>query len=141
MIKQLLSLFAITLTLTSCDPTFAVILNNNSNKERSVMVIPSHGESIFGKDSITIADTSRVSTRVDGVHLQNIPITKEALPYSYSFVLGTNKKALLQGGIGIPDRDQKIIIDQYDTIRLRHDKRTKIRKLLGKYTEVSITIQ
>jgi len=139
MTKQLLSLFAITLILTSCDPGFAVVLNNNSNKERNVTVSRVSKHELLEKDSIAISDTSQLDVLATR-NRQKILVAKDTLHNSYSFVLGSGKRALLDRDIGGPDIRQKIIIDQHDTIALRRDKRTKIHRQFM-YTLVSTTIQ
>ncbi len=141
MFRQLLLLLAISMTLISCDPGFAVILNNNSAKERYVTVSKVPRQELASRDSMTIGDTSHLDFFSDKTKRQNIVLTrKDTLNNSYSFVLGKGKRALLQGGMGGPDLNQKLEIDNYDTISLKQDKRTIMHKKFM-YTFVSTTIQ
>ena len=140
MLRQLLLLLAITLILVSCDPGFAVILNNNSDKDKNVTVSKVPRQELLDKDSIAIADTSQMDFYSGNIKRQNIFLSKkDTLNNSYSFVLGKGKRALIQGGMGWPDLNQKIIVDKFDTISLKQDKRTVIRKKVM-YTSVITTI-
>ena len=141
MFQRLLTLSFIILTLQSCDPGFAVILSNNSNKEKNVTVTKVPRQELLSKDSVIVVDTSHLDFFSDKLSRQSITLTnKDTLNNSYSFVLKKGKRALLQGGMGGPDYNQKIVIDNSDTILLRHDKRTVIRKKFM-YTFVSTKIQ
>jgi hypothetical protein len=141
MLRPILLSLAVSLTLTSCDPGFAVILNNNSDKERNVTVNNISRQELSNKDSMVIADTSSLDFFSDKIKRQKILLaSKDTVNNSYSFTLEKGKRALLQGGVGWPNFSQIIVIDNQDTILLRKDKRTLTRKKFM-YTLVSTTIE
>ena len=53
-----------------------------------------------------------------------------------------NKKIVVQHGIGYPDTEQRVIVDNNDTIRLTHDSRSKLHyRRIDNFFSVSIDIQ
>src|SRR5882762_1115098 len=113
---RFIAIFFLSLFLISCDPGYSVVLNNNSNKDRTIKIAGTNWNKVARIDSIPIADTLKNTFFVKG-NFKMVPITsKDTVANTYSFILEKGQKALLQRGIGFPDRAQKIILDTADTI-------------------------
>jgi hypothetical protein len=114
-----------------------VVLTNKSSNDKYVKVIDVNKERVQFMDSIFVADTS-----IGFFSNQTVrqPRTiKKTSENSYSFTLEKGKEALLQNGIGGPDLNQKIIVDFNDTIFLKNDKRSVIkRKFMSTSVRVSV---
>jgi len=96
--------------LSSCDPGFNVILQNDSGHPIDVKVV-SEDSYIKHYDSIDIATTITSDFTKQGV----IAITK--FPDStYTFKLKESHTAEVDYGIGGPDKKLKIIINSKDTL-------------------------
>jgi hypothetical protein len=130
MIKLIVLLIFVVL-LTSCDPGFSVVMQNNSGVPKNIEVLPANKRKLDYVDSMDILDSS---LRV------KIPVVINRNKLSYSFMLEQGKKAILQQGIGGPDLDEIIVINKTDTILLKKDKRVIIKKH-GISTSVKVELQ
>jgi hypothetical protein len=127
-----LSILLILLSLLySCDPGYAVVLQNNSTKDRNIKVITTDGYKFTYRDSVSILDSIK---RIE------IPAFKNSNELSYTFTLESGKEAVLQQGIGGPDLTEKVVIENADTIHLDSDKRVHTKKY-GMSTAVRVTIE
>lgn len=126
--------FSLLLIFSSCDPGYVVILNNQSSKDKSIKVILNNVTKLKHIDSIPFIDSS------DTFEKLKIPVLKDTNSNSYTFTLDKGKKAVLQQGIGGPDLDEKIIVDLFDTILLKTDKRV-IKEKHGMSKSVTIFLQ
>jgi len=125
--------------LCSCDPGYSVILTNRSQVDRDVKVTAVNKDQLHLIDSISVADTSGEGFFSNMTAKQRLAVKKTSND-SYSFVLAGGKEALLQSGIGGPDLNQNIIIDINDTILLRHDRRSVIKRKFM-YTSVKVILE
>lgn len=124
-IMSRLLLLLLSCTLCSCDPGFSVILTNNSGKDRTVKVIEN------SQQKFESTNTMRIASSPDSTSSSSLEIRveeKDATTRSYSFMLQKGNTALLQRGLGFPNYQQKIIIDNNDTIFLTKDKRVTTKR-------------
>jgi hypothetical protein len=126
MMTKLLFFCTVTSLLYSCDPGFAVVLNNNSNTTKHVTITNVSVEEIRCTDSLWIngieLDTSkRFEKKIPIIH-------KDTVSKSYGFSLESSKSALVYSGIGGYDFNKKIVIDDKDTISMKTDKRVTIKR-------------
>jgi len=125
--------------LYSCDPGYIVILSNKSPTDRHISVINVNQNRLLYTDSIFVTDTSVLDPFLNTASKQATKIEKTSSD-SYSFVLEKGKEAILQNGLGGPDLREKIIVDRGDTILMKKDKRSVMkRKFMS--TSVRVTIQ
>ena len=110
----------------SCCAFQTVTLKNNSGDERLVTL---HGHRYYDylpKDYFWLTDLSgRRHQRKTGQRPQFVTIDSAAC--TYSFILPRNTKLIVQRGMGFPDFEQQVIVDNSDTIRLRNDPRAKLK--------------
>jgi hypothetical protein len=108
----------------SCCAYHTVTLKNNSGDDRLVTL---RGHRYYlPKDYFWLTDlSSRRHKSKTGQKLQSVTI--DSVACTYSFILPRNKKLIVQDGMGFPDYDQQVIVDNSDTIRLRNDPRTKLK--------------
>lgn len=128
---KLIALLMFMVSLSSCDPGFAVVIQNKSGDVRHIEVLATNERKFDYLDSISIIDSP---LRV------NIPVLINRSKLSYSFPLEEGNEAVLQQGIGGPDLNERIVIDKTDTILLNKDKRVQIKKY-GMSTSVKVELQ
>ena len=112
--------------LQSCCAYHTVMLKNNSGDDRLVTL---RGHRYYGyvpKDYFWLTDlSSRRYRSKTGQKLQSVTVDSAAC--TYSFILPKNTKLIVQYGIGFPDFEQQVIVDNSDTIRLRNDPRATLK--------------
>jgi hypothetical protein len=110
----------------SCCAYHTVTLKNNSGDDRAVTLRGHRYYNGQPKDYFWLTDLS--SRRHKNKMGQTLPsVTIDSVACTYSFILPVNTKLIVQHGIGFPDFDQQVIVDNNDTIRLRNDPRTKLK--------------
>lgn len=125
----------------SCCAYHTVTLKNNSGDDKLV-TLRNHSYKYYKpEDYFWLTDLS--SRRLRNKKGQKLPsIDVDSSAGTYSFILPRNKKIVVQHGIGYPDTEQQVIIDNNDTIRLTHDSRTKLHyRRIDNFFSVSIDIQ
>lgn len=138
-----LSLFiAIAYTVSSCCHGYHVALHNYSDTAKSVTVTDFWQHYGRFKKVVMIADNPGVNgfTR----HRQKeLPVIVDSTKHSYSFILEKGKRAWLEGGLGGPHPNCKIIIDGRDTIPMvGGDVRTVVKdNWLTYYTSYTTKIR
>lgn len=132
--RRLVLFFSLLLILSSCDPGYVVILNNQSSKDKSIKVLLVNATKLEYMDSIPLIDSLGTLEKL------KIPVCKASNSNSYTFILSKGKRAVLQQGIGGPDLREKVIVDLSDTILLNNDIRVKKEKH-GISTSVTIMLQ
>ena len=125
--------------LYSCDPGYNVILSNKSQTARHIKVIDVNENKVLSTDSISVADTSDQEFFTGATPKEIVNVEKTSSD-SYTFILEKGKEALLQNGIGGPNLNEKIIVEESDTIWLNKDKRSVIKRKFM-YTSVRVTIR
>ena len=117
--------------LISCDPGYAVKIENYSASSKNILVItpPTDTLTLKYKDSIHIIYQDSG---------YKIALQKDFNNHSYTFVLDKNKTAILNQGIGFPDLNQTLVINSNDTIHLKDKKRVNIKR---SFMSTSIIIQ
>ena len=125
--------------LCSCDPGYSVILSNKSQTARRIKVIDVNANKVLSTDSISVADTSDQEFFTGATPKEFVNVEKTSSD-SYAFILEKGKEALLQNGIGGPNLNEKIIVEESDTIWLNKDKRSVIKRKFM-YTSVRVTIR
>jgi hypothetical protein len=133
--KTILLLAGCLCCMAACDPGFGVHLTNNSPADVRVQVIETRKE-IFARLIPLMAAGNQGPYR-DTVWST---IDSTGSGFVFGFVLKQGLGAILQRGIGGPNMQQKIVINEADTINLMTDKRVK-RKRRWVSTFVSITVQ
>ncbi len=110
----------------SCCAYHTVTLKNNSGDDRPVTLRGHRYYNYLPKDYLWLTDLS--SRRHKSKTGQKLPfVTVDSAAGTYSFILPRNTKLIIQHGIGFPDFEQQIIVDNSDTIRLRNDSRAKLK--------------
>lgn len=125
--------------LCSCDPGYSVILSNKSQTARHIKVIDVNENKVLSTDSISVADTSDQEFFTAAAPKEIVKVEKTSSD-SYTFILEKGKEALLQNGIGGPNLNEKIIVEESDTFWLNKDKRSVIKRKFM-YTSVRVTIR
>lgn len=110
----------------SCCAYHTVTLKNNSGDDRLITLRGHRYYSYLPTDYFWLTDLSiRKHKSKTGQKLQSVTIDSAAC--TYSFILPRNTKLIVQHGIGFPDFEQQVIVDNSDTIRLRNDPRAKLK--------------
>jgi hypothetical protein len=110
----------------SCCAYHTVTLKNNSGDDRLVTLRGHRYYYYLPKDYFWLTDlSSRRHKSKTGQKLQSVTI--DSAECTYSFILPRNTKLIVQHGIGFPDFEQQVIVDNSDTIRLRNDPRAKLK--------------
>jgi hypothetical protein len=108
----------------ACDPGYGVYLANKTEKEISVKVtFNDHQRPLnFNNDSIFIYDT----LNVDSIDFKySIKAFKDSSDGSYNFIIPQFKIAFFEGGQGVPDYNQKIIVNRKERLSFRSEKHLK----------------
>lgn len=126
--------------LYSCEPYYDVVLTNNSGKTRCVKFIGSDEYKIEKSDSITIAE-SPSSLNSPEKRVSKEILIKDMINHSFTFYLDSGQSARLQSGIGFPDMNQRVVIDNSDTILLKTDRRIKRKRPNFKNNRIIITVE
>ena len=128
--KSFISILICTILVSSCDPGYAVILNNRSAEIKQVKVIKSSKHKYFRipeKDSLQAMDFP-ISNPYSQTIKEMIFISKDTINNCFTLLLGNNKSVILEKGVGFADPNQKIVINKIDTIKLKDDKRAIFKK-------------
>jgi hypothetical protein len=125
-LKRYLPYLLGTFLVQSCCAFHVVTVKNDSGGDRLVTL---HGHRYYdysAKDYFWLSDLS--SKRHKSKTSQKLQsVTVDSAERNYSFILPKNTKLIIQHGMGFPDFDQQVIVDNCDTIRLRNDPRTKLK--------------
>ena len=114
------------LLMQSCCAYHTVTLKNNSGNDRLVTLRGHRYDYYVAKDYFWLTDlSSRKKKSKTGQKLQSVTI--DSMSCTYSFILPGNTKLIVQHGIGFPDLEQQVIVDNNDTIRLNNDPRAKLK--------------
>jgi hypothetical protein len=107
----ILSLFL----LSSCDPGYGVFLVNKTSNEIRVKVLfkNRHRELNYINDSVCLTDTVFSDSLKDWYCIKAI---KDSSDGSYYFKVDKYKMANFEGGQGMPEKNQMIIINENDTL-------------------------
>ena len=112
--------------LQSCCAYHTMTLKNNSGGDRLVTLRGYNYNHYSPQDYFWLTDlSSRRNRSKTGQKLQSVTVDSAAC--TYSFVLPSNTKLMVQHSLGFPDYSQQVIVDNSDTIRLRNDPRTKLK--------------
>lgn len=110
--------------LYSCCPSYRVYLINNSAKPKKIQVIVTDRKWYGWECSNYMTDEL----------VQTAAITEDPQNASFSFVLDTAQRALIQERIGVVDQSENIIIDNADTLYLRDIRKFFKEKRMTRHT-------
>jgi hypothetical protein len=111
--RTLIGCISFMIIFCSCDPGHAVIIQNDSNLEQTVRVIsdkrpyPNSKSAGFIKDSLT---------RFFGKDAREVLFTLDRVTGDYLFNLNPNQSMLFDFGATYLDLDQKIVLNDTDTL-------------------------
>ena len=107
--------------IEGCDPGYAFIVSNKTANTISIQIIDPN-RSLEHRDSIMVYDT--LISEFSGNNIKRkAPVNKDNFNNSYSFMLSKYEDALVEYGIGSLRLNQKIIIDEKDTLLLEDQPR------------------
>ncbi len=136
---RIFQFLTIIIIFCSCCAGHSVTLSNNSDKDRIVKIIEDGYSTRPFKNYVETNDITRKN--FSRKKAERIQFTSDSVGSSYSFLLGKGQKALIQSGLGFPDMNQKIVINNSDTISLRHDRRIKVKKRIDYFYVVRISVE
>lgn len=119
--KTAFLIFILIFFLQACDPGYGVFIANKTKNDIKVKVLfENHLKSLnYFNDSVCFSDT----IFSDSIEDFCVKAIKDTTDNSYNFEIAKYKMAMFEGGQGMPDKKQRIIVDGKDTLSFENKKR------------------